>query len=121
MAKLALSLLVILGVQLSTAQYHLEADWYSELSETMPKTLNKRQLNLIRMFRNADTFPYLEEMRDKIQLNDRFENVTLSLQCSSDYIKILGGILKENTTDWAMQSKYFTRKVFISQYLWHYI
>ena len=103
MATLLLPLLVILALQLCTAQHHPDPDKdrYLQLRDSIPSTLNKRQMDLLRILRNADTFPYMPEL---LEQNDLLENVTLSPECAKDYSKILLGIL--NNTEYAMQSKY---------------
>ena len=102
MAKLFLFLVFTLAIQHGAAQYYLGAERYVELSKAIPERPGDEYWELVRIFKDAETFPYIQGLKDNPKMYTNLANV--SDECANDFLRVLEGYYNE--TDYALQSKY---------------
>ena len=104
MAKLFLFLVFTLAIQHGAAQYYLGAERYVELSKAIPERPGDEYWELVRIFKDAETFPYIQGLKDNPEMYTNLANV--SSKCANDFLRVLEGY--HNETDYALQSKYLS-------------
>ena len=103
MAKFFLFLLFALAIQHCTAQ-NLDAERYLNLRKTIPDHPSDEYLELVRIFKDAETFPYIQGLKDNQEMYTDLANV--SKNCREDFLRVVEGYYSENQAEYALQSKY---------------